>query len=129
VIYINHLDKSRQEHGMNGKLLWDVISGFYYARRQPLETGKSIYINMFVQQQVSEYRGESTASRAGENVRRQGGPRHHRGPVLKSEGLFQKTGEILIWLTDDERRIPVRMETKLKIGRVTAELKSFSVKN
>jgi hypothetical protein len=48
-------------------------------------------------------------------------------PVLTSEGLFKKEGEILIWLTDDERRLPVRMETKLKIGRVTAELKSSSV--
>ena len=44
-------------------------------------------------------------------------------PVLKSEGLFQNKGDILVWLTDDENKIPVRVETKVPIGTVTAELK------
>ncbi|HKZ16532.1 MAG TPA: DUF3108 domain-containing protein [Geobacteraceae bacterium] len=129
VIYINHLDKSRQEHDMNGKLLWDVISGFYYARRQPLEIGKSLHISMFdsnkfLNTEVKVLRRERVKMYDGKEV-----PTIIVEPILKSEGLFQKTGEILIWLTDDERRMPVRMETKLKIGRVTAELKSFSVQN
>jgi hypothetical protein len=129
VIYINHLDNSRQEYAMNGKLLWDVISGFYYARRQPLEPGKSVYLSMFdsnkfLNTEVKVLRREQVELYDGKEV-----PTIIVEPVLRSEGLFQKTGEILIWLTDDERRMPVRMETKLKIGRVTAELKSFFVKN
>ncbi len=129
VIYINHMDKSRLEYDMNGKLLWDVISGFYYLRRQPLEIGKSVNIRMFdsnkfLNTEVKVLRREQVELYDGQEV-----PTIIVEPVLNSEGLFQKTGEILIWLTDDERRMPVRMETKLKIGRVTAELKSFSVKN
>jgi hypothetical protein len=129
VIYINHLDNSRQEYDMNGRLLWDVMSGFYYLRRQPLEIGKSVQISMFdsnkfLNTEVRVLRREQVELYDGKEV-----PTIIVEPILRSEGLFQKTGEILIWLTDDERRMPVRMETKLKIGRVTAELKSFSVNN
>jgi hypothetical protein len=129
VIYINHKDNTRQEYDMNGRLLWDVMSGFYYARRQPLEPGTSFYISMFdsnkfLNTEVRVLRREQVELFDGKEV-----PTIVVEPILKSEGLFQKTGEILIWLTDDDRRMPVRMETKLKIGRVTAELKSFSVQN
>jgi hypothetical protein len=44
-------------------------------------------------------------------------------PVLKSEGLFHHKGDILVWLTDDEKKIPVKVETKVPIGTVRAELK------
>ena len=129
VTYINHLDKSHQEYDMSGKLLWDVITGFYYLRRQPLEIGKSVYINMFdsnkfLNAEVKVLRREMVELKDGQEI-----STIIVEPILNSEGLFQKSGEILVWLTDDERRMPVRMETKLKIGRVTAELKSFSVKN
>ncbi|HEY8368317.1 MAG TPA: DUF3108 domain-containing protein [Thermodesulfobacteriota bacterium] len=46
-------------------------------------------------------------------------------PLLKFEGVFQQKGDVVVWLTDDERRIPVRMESKVRIGRVAAELTSF----
>lgn len=129
VTYINHRDKSRQEYDMSGKLLWDVITGFYYLRRQPLEIGKSVYINMFdsnkfLNAEVKVLRREMVELEDGQEI-----STIIVEPVLNSEGLFQKSGNILVWLTDDERRMPVRMETKLKIGRVTAKLKSFSVQN
>lgn len=129
VTYINHLDQSREEHDMSGKLLWDVISGFYYLRRQPLEIGKSVYINMFdsnkfLNAEVKVLRREMVELEDGQEI-----STIIVEPILKSEGLFQKSGKILVWLTDDERRMPVRMETKLKIGRVTAKLKSFAIKN
>ncbi len=43
-------------------------------------------------------------------------------PLMKSEGIFSRKGEIYIWLTDDERRIPVMLKTKVKIGSVNATL-------
>lgn len=128
VTYINHLDKSRYEHDTSGKL-WDVISGFYYLRRQPLETGRSVYISMFdsnkfYNAEVKVVRREVVALEDGQEI-----STIIVEPRLKSEGLFQKSGEMLVWLTDDERRMPVRMEAKIKIGRVTAKLKSFAIHN
>ena len=46
-------------------------------------------------------------------------------PVLKSDGIFQKKGDILIWLTDDTKRTPVRVETEVPVGKVVAELRDF----
>ncbi len=127
VIYIDNIDKTRKEFAMGGKVLWDVISAFYYLRRQPLEIGKPVYISMFdsekfLNTEVRILRRDRVEQGDGREV-----PSIVVEPVLTTEGLFKKEGEILIWLTDDERRLPVRMETKLKIGRVTAELKSYTV--
>ena len=43
-------------------------------------------------------------------------------PVLQTEGIFSKTGDLTIWLTDDERRIPLKMQSKISIGSITAAL-------
>jgi len=48
-------------------------------------------------------------------------------PELKSEGLFQSKGDILIWLTDDEKRIPVKVETKVPVGNIVARLSSLEM--
>lgn len=43
----------------------------------------------------------------------------------KYQGVLKKQGDSFIWLTDDERRILARIEAKVKIGTVVAELRSF----
>lgn len=43
-------------------------------------------------------------------------------PLLKPEGIFARTGDMHIWLTDDERRIPVLMKSKVRTGGITATL-------
>ena len=39
--------------------------------------------------------------------------------------LRAPVGEVLVWLTDDERKFVVRLETKIKIGTIVAKLKSL----
>ncbi len=43
-------------------------------------------------------------------------------PLVVEGGLFQSEGKILIWLTDDERKIPVKVGAEILIGFVGAEL-------
>lgn len=43
-------------------------------------------------------------------------------PLFKTAGFFRRTGDIMIWLTDDKFRVPVRIETFITLGKVTAEL-------
>ena len=45
--------------------------------------------------------------------------------LLEGTGLFVKEGRLKIWLTDDARRIPVRMRSKVAIGSVSADLESY----
>jgi hypothetical protein len=44
-------------------------------------------------------------------------------PETKYQGVLQKRGDSFIWLTDDDRRHLIRLEAKVKIGTVAAELK------
>jgi len=127
VTFFNYLKGTRKEHIIMGGVVWDVISGFYYLRTQPLEIGKTIYIdvfdsNKFFKAEIDVLRKEKiTIPNMGEVgtviVK----------PALKSEGLFQSNGDILIWLTDDERRIPVKLETKVPVGSVVAKLRDLEM--
>jgi hypothetical protein len=47
-------------------------------------------------------------------------------PLVKEGGLFKSEGRILIWLSDDDRKIPVKVSTKVVIGAIDAELTSYS---
>jgi hypothetical protein len=47
-------------------------------------------------------------------------------PMVKEGGLFKSEGRILIWLSDDELKIPVKVNTKVIIGSIDAELKEYS---
>jgi len=47
-------------------------------------------------------------------------------PVMRSEGIFKAKGRIKIWLTDDEYKMPVKMQTEVFfLGSIHAELKEF----
>ena len=49
-------------------------------------------------------------------------------PLLKFEGIFQRKGEVYLWLTDDSRKMPVRMKSKIAIGSIFAELVEYTYK-
>ncbi|MCB9357301.1 MAG: DUF3108 domain-containing protein [Calditrichaeota bacterium] len=52
-------------------------------------------------------------------------------PVLKSGGLFQKErkAHVYVWVTADERRIPVIMSSKVSFGSFTVELEEYTPGN
>ena len=47
-------------------------------------------------------------------------------PLMKEGGVFKSEGRVVIWLTDDERRIPVKVSTKVVVGSIDAELREYS---
>ncbi|MCC6347402.1 MAG: DUF3108 domain-containing protein [Nitrospirales bacterium] len=124
VTFHNYLKGTRDEHTVDG-LLWDVISGFYYLRTLLLETGNAVRIdifdsNKFYKAEIMVLGREKLSlpgSREVDTVKVK--------PLLKSDGLFKSRGDIVVWLTDDEKRIPVMVETKVPIGKVTAKLTSI----
>lgn len=102
-------------------LTYDTLSSFFYFRTVPLQVGSSSFIDIFDckrlwNTEVQVIRREEIETSLGrfKTVLVK--------PLLKSEGIFARTGEMLIWLTDDERRIPVLMKSKIKVGSITATL-------
>lgn len=46
-------------------------------------------------------------------------------PETKYQGILKKQGDSYIWISDDDRRVMVRLEAKVRIGSIVASLKSF----
>ncbi len=46
-------------------------------------------------------------------------------PLVVEGGLFKSEGNIIIWMTDDDLKIPVKVKTKVIIGSIDAELTSY----
>lgn len=47
-------------------------------------------------------------------------------PTIKSRGFFSEGNEAKIWLTDDNRRLLVRLESNLSFGPLTLEMTEYS---
>ncbi len=118
--YVDHLGKEKLTLDILPNT-YDFYSGFYYLRTLPLEVGKPLYIHILdskkmwnVEVQVLKKEKLKTVLGKVDTIQIR--------PLVKSEGIFQRKGVIDIWLTDDERRIPVKMKTKVTIGSITATL-------
>lgn len=99
----------------------DVLSAFYYVRTRPLVIGSTFSIpthdnRKSYEMEVRVHKRERIEVPAGKFdcilVE----------PVLKSEGVFQSKGSIFVWLTDDERRIPVLVKSKIPVGSISVSL-------
>jgi hypothetical protein len=47
-------------------------------------------------------------------------------PLAREGGLFRSDGTLLVWLTDDERKIPIKVSTQIRIGTIDSELLEYS---
>lgn len=100
----------------------DTLSGIYFLRRRPLAVGVTETLHVFDSETYAEVPVE--VLRREEvllpNLTRL--PALVIRPLQTTAGIFRRTGDLLIWLTDDAHRVPVRIMTTIELGRVTAEL-------
>ena len=103
----------------------DILSSFYYSRTQPLEVGQYLELDNFADGRVYPLR---ILVHRREKIRVPAGTFDCIvvEPVLRSEGIFKQTGKLTIWVTDDERRIPVLMKSKVFVGSIDARLKRYA---
>jgi hypothetical protein len=99
----------------------DSISSFYALRTMSLRVGQSIHMKTFSNGRT--YDVEVQILRR-EQVDTSWGPVDALvvRPLMRFEDVLRQKGEVLIWLTDDERRLPVRMKTAIKVGSIEATL-------
>ncbi len=106
----------------------DIVSAFYYVRTQDLTNMKkgSVFY-------LENYFGKKT-NKLGIKIHGKQTVKVDAGtfktiliePLVVDGGLFKSEGNILIWVTDDEMKIPVKVSTKIVIGDVYAELTKYS---
>lgn len=105
----------------------DVLSAFYYVRAYDvgsMKNGQSFVLKNFYGKQTHDLRvkvlgRETVSTEAGKfkciKVE----------PMVKEGGLFKSEGSIVIWLTDDSNKIPVKVSTKVVIGSIDSELVKY----
>jgi len=103
----------------------NILSAFYKVRLSYLEPGKDGHIlavsgKKKYAMRVICHRREIVTVAAGTF------PCLVVEPVLEGDGIFQAKGSLTIWLTDDARRLPVLMKSKISVGSIRAELKSWT---
>jgi hypothetical protein len=102
----------------------DSLSSLYFFRTTPpVEIGGSTYIDVHDsgknwQLEIRSLAREEVTTPVGKfnTVKVQA--------FVRYDGLFMEKGDVFIWFTDDHKRIPVMMASKIKIGTITATLSS-----
>ncbi len=99
----------------------DELSQLYLFRTRPLQLGRSETVQTFASKKTWEVEVQVLKK---ERVKTPAGKFDTIlvKPLLKFEGIFQRKGEMLIWLTDDAARIPVKMTSKVVIGSFVTTL-------
>jgi hypothetical protein len=99
----------------------DIISAFYFLRNQPMVIGQDIHVSAFDNGKVRDVsvkvvKKEKVSVTAGE---------FDCILVQTPVGPFSNRSVLNIWLTDDHRRVPVLMKSRIIIGSVRAELEKM----
>lgn len=102
----------------------DVVTAFYYLRRQPLEVGHTIELPV---NDGSKTQRVVVEVQAREKVQTPMGT----FDALRVEpkvfnGLLQRKGRMLIWFSADHRHLPLRIKAMISVGSITGTLRSVS---
>lgn len=99
----------------------DSLSSVYYLRTLKLEGGKPISLQVF----SGEPRVLSVEIQGRETIVVPAGtfPTIRVEPKSAGAGLMGKN--LVLWLTDDARKIPVQLRSKLKVGTLVGKLKAI----
>jgi len=122
-LLVDNLAQKKNEYAFEKNEVFDPLSVLFYVRTLKLEVGKPVYADVIDSKklwtvEVQVLRREKIQTILGEIdtvvIK----------PLMQSEGIFSRKGDIHIWLTDDQKHIPVKMQTKVAVGSVTAMLVS-----
>jgi hypothetical protein len=102
----------------------DFLSALYYFRAQrSIEVGRSVFIDVHEGEknwklEILVLGKETVITPMGtfETIKTQATPHY--------EGIFLSKGDLYIWMTNDTQRIPVKIESKIKVGQITISLVS-----
>ncbi len=102
----------------------DVLSSLYYIRTQELEVGKDYALD-------ANSSGKTWPLKVHvEKIQTIKVPAgrfecYKVEPILAGDGIFQQKGKLEVWLTRDERKIPVLLRSRVMVGAFDAEMQAY----
>jgi hypothetical protein len=108
----------------------DALSAFFYLRTLPLETGKFYEFPVVTNAKNREVR-VTVVRREVLKTRLGSFPSIVVQPKVVLDGILQTRAdrESYVWLSDDERRIILKVDAKIKVGSIIAYLRDHSYGN
>ena len=128
VSWFDNLGGRNQTVAVTSDEVLDTLSGIYFLRNRQLEVGKTETLHIFDSEFYADVPVEILRR---ETIRLPNFTKVDTlvvQPLQKSAGLFKHTGDILIWMTDDIYKVPVKIVTSVTAGTVTVELVSAESK-
>jgi hypothetical protein len=105
----------------------DDAAFFYFVRVTPLEVGKTYRYDRYFRREknpvtIEVLKREKMELPDGREV-----DCLVLHPVIDTKGMFSKRSDTRIWLTDDERRLPVQIRSKFNFGTITLRMKDMKL--
>jgi hypothetical protein len=102
----------------------DVVTAFYYLRNQDFRIGKPLHLPV---NDGSKTYDVTLDVQARERIQTPLGNRLAiRVEPKVFSGLFKRKGRMLVWFSDDDQRLPLRIKFMIAVGPITATLKSVT---
>jgi hypothetical protein len=102
----------------------DVVTAFYYLRRQDFQIGKPLHLPL---NDGSKTYDVTLDVQAREKIQT---PLGNRSAIRVEPkvfgGLFKRKGRMLVWFSDDDQHLPLRIRFMIAVGNITATLKSVT---
>jgi hypothetical protein len=106
----------------------DTLSGIYFLRNRQLQVGRTETLHIFDSETYADVPVEILRREEMRLPNLQKVATLVVRPLQQTAGIFRRTGDILIWMTDDDNKVPVKIATSIALGRVTVELVSAESK-
>lgn len=106
----------------------DIISGIYDLRLLPLAVGKTFDLTISDSGLVYQIPVKVTGRELQKTVLGKVWCFRVEPDVFGPGRMIEKEGSMIIWITDDARRIPVRSQINASIGRIEIKLRSVTTR-
>jgi len=117
-------DPPKHEENETPTCVEDVVTAFYYLRNQVFQVGKPLQVTV---NDGSRTYDVTLDVQAQETIQTPLGQRAAiRIEPKVFSGLFKRKGRMLIWFSNDEQHLPLRIRFIIAVGPITATLKSVT---
>ncbi|MGM0635800.1 MAG: DUF3108 domain-containing protein [Bacteroidota bacterium] len=106
----------------------DLLSALYALRNQVdinnLEVGQNFYLNMFFDEENFNFKAQYLGKEIIDTKFGTVETLKFR-PYVQAERVFKEKESVTIWVSNDYNKIPLKIEAKLAVGALTAELDGY----
>ena len=108
-------------------LTGDMISSFYYARQFSADTLKiddNLYFDVFMDFEIFKFSlkflGRETIDTSFGKIKCL-----KFTPLVQSGRVFKEDEGVVLWITDDKNKIPIRIKSDLRVGAILVDLEAY----